>query len=51
MKLNCEVVEKVSAKTQKKYVCLEVTLAPDVKKIVYLTDVELALIKAIYNGK
>ncbi len=42
--MNCELVEKVSKKTGKKYYCLEIEIIPNYKKYVFLDSAELALV-------
>lgn len=44
MNIKCELVEKIS-KNGKEYTCLEITLAPDYVKTVFLDKAELALLK------
>ena len=44
MNVNAELVEKVS-KTGNKYVCIEISLTDKVKKVVFLTDAEVELLK------
>ncbi len=44
MKLNAMLVEKISSKGNK-YICVEIYLTDKVKKVVFLTDSEVELIK------
>ncbi len=44
MNVNAELVEKIS-KTGNKYVCIEISLTDKVKKVVFLTDAEVELLK------
>ena len=44
MFVNAELVEKVS-KNGNKYICIEVSLTDKVKKVVFLTDAEVELLK------
>lgn len=44
MNIKSELVEKTS-KSGNKYVCIEVSLTDKVKKVVFLTDAEVELIK------
>lgn len=46
--MKAELVQKTS-KTGSSYICVELTLAPDYKKMVFLTKAELALIKSNAN--
>ncbi len=48
MKLNAIVCEKVS-KSGNPYICIEVYLTDKIKKMVFLTPVELELIKIYAN--
>lgn len=49
MSLKCQVVEKVSAKGNT-YVCLEIYLTENYKKVVFLDQAELELLK-LYTKK
>lgn len=42
--MKCQLVEKTSSKGNK-YLCLEVYLTPDYKKVVFLDSAEIELIK------
>lgn len=42
--MKAELVQKTS-KNGKPYICVELTLAPDYKKMVFLTKAELALLQ------
>lgn len=44
MFVNAELVEKTS-KAGNKYICVEVSLTDKVKKVVFLTDAEVELLK------
>ena len=44
MFVNAELVEKTS-KVGNKYICVEVSLTDKVKKVVFLTDAEVELLK------
>ena len=44
MFVNAELVEKTS-KAGNKYICVEVSLTDNVKKVVFLTDAEVELLK------
>lgn len=44
MNVNAELVEKIS-KNGNKYVCIEISLTDKVKKVVFLTDAEVELLK------
>ena len=50
MKIDAALVEKTSSKSGNKYICIEVTLTDKVKKIVFLTDAELELLKLYYSS-
>lgn len=50
MNLKCQIVEKVSAKGNK-YIALEVYLTPDYKKVVFLDQAEIELIKLSNSTK
>lgn len=50
MNLKCQVVEKVSQKGNK-YICLEIFITEDYKKVVYLDSAEIELIKLSANSK
>lgn len=47
MKLDAKLVEKVS-KNGKPYVCVEITITPNVKKTVFLEEAEVELIRLAY---
>lgn len=49
MNLKCQLLEKTS-KTGKKYLCLEVVLTENYKKLIFLDDAELELLR-IVNAK
>lgn len=44
MQVKCQIVEKVSQKGNK-YVCLEISLTDNYKKVVFLDTAELELLK------
>ena len=44
--LNAELRTGVSQKTGKEYMMIEIQLAPDYKKVVFLDSAEVALVKA-----
>lgn len=44
MQVKCQIVEKVSQKGNK-YVCLEISLTDTYKKVVFLDNAELELLK------
>lgn len=46
--MKAELVQKTS-KNGVPYVCIELTLAPDYKKLVFLTKAELSLLKSNAN--
>lgn len=46
--MKAELVQKTS-KNGVPYVCVELTLSPDYKKVVFLTNAELALLKLNAN--
>lgn len=48
---NGEIRTGVSRKTGKEYMLLEIELAPNYRKVVFLDDAEVALIKAIQNNE
>ena len=47
MNLTAKLVEKVSEKSGKKYVCIEVQLTPTYTKTIFLDKAEVELIKLI----
>ena len=50
MKLDAALVEKVSTRTCKPYVCVEIFVTDKVKKTVFLTDSEIELIRLFYGS-
>lgn len=50
MKLDAALVEKVSTRTGKSYVCVEIFVTDKVKKTVFLTDSEVELIRLFYGS-
>lgn len=46
--MTCKVVKKKS-KNGNEYICLEVQITPDYKKVVFLDGAETALIKQVYK--
>lgn len=50
MVVKCQLVEKVSKKGTK-YICLEMQLTETYKKIVFLTDAEIELIRVNSTNK
>ena len=48
MPIKCELVEKIS-KEGNKYICLEIQLTPNYKKLVFLNSAELEIIKLSHN--
>lgn len=50
MKIDANLVEKVSTKSGNKYICVEIALTDKVKKIVFLTDAEVELLKLYYSS-
>lgn len=49
MNVNAELVEKIS-KNGNKYVCIEISLTDKVKKVVFLTDAEVELLKLFLSN-
>ena len=49
MNIKCELVERVSKKTGKKYNCLQLTFPNGYKKTVFLEYAELYMIQAMVN--
>lgn len=45
MDIKCRLEEKISSKTGKPYICLEISLTDSYKKLVFLKDAEIELIK------
>ena len=45
MNVKACLVEKVSAKTGKQYCCVEIYITDEIKKTVFLSDSEIALLK------
>lgn len=45
MKLNAVLIEKISAKTNKPYLVIEIEISPTYKKLVFLDKAELELLK------
>lgn len=50
MNVKCQLVEKVSQKGNK-YLCLEIALTDNYKKIVFLDNAETELIKLLANKR
>lgn len=50
MNIKCQLVEKVSQKGNK-YLCLEISLSESYKKIVFLDNAEVELIKLLANKR
>lgn len=50
MNIKCQLVEKVSQKGNK-YLCLEISLSENYKKIVFLDNAEVELIKLLANKR
>lgn len=50
MNIKATLVEKIS-KNNKPYVCIEVYVTDKIKKLVFLTDAELELLKLTANQK
>lgn len=50
MNVKCQLVEKVSQKGNK-YLCLEISLTDNYKKIVFLDNAEVELIKLLANKR
>lgn len=50
MNLKCQIVEKTSQKGNK-YLCLEIYLTPDYKKVVFLDTAEIELVKLANANK
>lgn len=51
MNVSGKLVEKVSEKTGKSYVCIEIQLTPNYKKTVFLDKAEVELIKVMNTSK
>ena len=47
---NAELRTGVSQKNGKEYMLIEIELAPNYKKVVFLDNAEVALVKAIHNN-
>ena len=50
MNIKCQLIEKVSQKGNK-YLCLEISLTENYKKIVFLDNAEVELIKLLANKR
>ena len=50
MKLDAVLVEKISTRTGKPYVCVEIFITDKVKKTVFLTESEIEIIKLFYGS-
>lgn len=50
MNFNCQIVEKTSSKGNK-YICLEIQITKDYKKVVFLDSAEVELIKLANASK
>lgn len=48
--MKAELVEKTS-KSGNKYICVELSLTPTYKKIIFLEDAELELLKVVASNK
>lgn len=51
MNLKCVLIEKVSPKTNEKYICVEVYYTPTYKKVLFPNKAELELIKLANSSK
>lgn len=51
MNVNGKLIEKVSEKTGKKYVCIEIQLSPSYSKLVFLDKAEVELLKVMNPNK
>lgn len=50
MNIKAELVERTS-KTGNKYICVELSITDNIKKLVFLTEAELELLKLRVNQK
>lgn len=46
--INAEIKKGVSKKTGKEYMCIEIEITPEYKKVVFLDPAEQALVKCTY---